>query len=223
MGGTVNTYGGIDRNSFDGGLLIGDAGSFVDPVTGEGISQGMDSALIASTTVLDALQRGHFDAAALSRFDETFRAYFDPSMLHLEVLATILRNRHFRAFGLRVLEHGFEKAQSSRSFGRVAGSAFGGLDIRPLEIGGRVLAASLGYVAAGGPMAIVELLAGRAGRSRGLIGDLSAWERGWRASLKDDPAWHWAWLADLTRAAGRLQPRSWATPDPRIRGALDLI
>jgi hypothetical protein len=220
MGGLVKTYGGISRNSFDGGLLIGDAGGFVDPVTGEGISPGMDSALIASKTVLEALDRGRFDAAGLSRFDDDFRAYFDPSMLYLELCATILRNRHFRAFGLRVLTHGFERAQKSPAFGRVAGSAFGGLDIRPLEIGGKVLAASLGQVVAGAPMAVVELLAGRAGLSRGLMGDLTAWERGWRASLKDDRTWHMSWLADLARAAARLEPRSWVAPNPRIRGAL---
>ena len=80
------------RNHFDGGLLIGDAGSFVDPMTGEGITQGMESALIASRMVLDALEKGRFDAAFLSRFDRDFRSYFDPTMLYLTFCAVLMRN-----------------------------------------------------------------------------------------------------------------------------------
>ena len=41
IGGIVKTYGGAGRNHFDGGVLIGDAGSFVDPMTGEGITPAL--------------------------------------------------------------------------------------------------------------------------------------------------------------------------------------
>ena len=60
LGGVVKTYGGIDANHFDGGLLIGDAGSFVDPMTGEGITQGMESALIGAAVLRDRPGRGPF-------------------------------------------------------------------------------------------------------------------------------------------------------------------
>ena len=57
LGGVVKTYPGIDRNHFDGGVLIGDAGSFVDPVTGEGITQGIESAILAAPSLMEALDR----------------------------------------------------------------------------------------------------------------------------------------------------------------------
>ena len=58
IGGIVKTYGGAGPNYFDRGLLIGDAGCFVDPMTGEGITPAMESALIAAQVVLDVLSNG---------------------------------------------------------------------------------------------------------------------------------------------------------------------
>src|SRR5260370_40425703 len=98
LGGVVKTYGGISRNHFDGGVLIGDAGSFVDPMTGEGITPGMESALIASSTVAESLARGKFDAAFLSQFERDFRCYFDPAMRYLDFCAALMRNWHFREY-----------------------------------------------------------------------------------------------------------------------------
>ena len=80
IGGVVKMYGGVGPNHFDGGVLIGDAGSFADPMTGEGITQGMESALIASPILLRALELGRFDAAFLASFERDFRSYFDPGM-----------------------------------------------------------------------------------------------------------------------------------------------
>src|SRR5262249_52786824 len=68
IGGIVKTYGGAGRNYFSGGVLIGDAGSFVDPMTGEGITPAMDSALLASNVIVDALSAGRTDAEFLSAF-----------------------------------------------------------------------------------------------------------------------------------------------------------
>ena len=55
IGGIVKTYGAAGPNHFDGGVLVGDAGSFVDPMTGEGITPAMESALLASPILVDAL------------------------------------------------------------------------------------------------------------------------------------------------------------------------
>src|SRR5258708_14352476 len=85
VGGVVKTYGGIGRNHTDGSVLIGDAGAFWDPMTGEGITPGMESALIAASTILESLEQGRFDAAFLSRFDPDFRRYFDPPILYLDL------------------------------------------------------------------------------------------------------------------------------------------
>jgi menaquinone-9 beta-reductase len=218
LGGVVKMYGGIGPNHFDGGVLIGDAGSFVDPMTGEGITQGMESALIASPTVLAALEQGRFDAAFLSRFERDFRAYFDPSMLYLDFCASVMRNWHFREFWLRATMRGFEKAKSDPDFARVAGSSFGGLDVQPLAIVGQIWSSIFRHLGEGGAEALGQLLSGRPGRPSGLLGDLAAWERGWSRSLSHDSAWHFAWLADVAKKAGRLHPTIWARDNPRVRG-----
>jgi geranylgeranyl reductase family protein len=220
VGGVVKTYGGIERNHFDGGLLIGDAGSFVDPITGEGITQGMESALIASQTVLDALEKGRFDAALLSRFDRDFRSYFDPAMLYLNFCAVVMSNWHFREFWWRSTLRGFEKAQNDPAFARVSGSAFGGLNLQPQAIVAQVWSSIFAHLAQGGAQAISDLTSGRGFRSSGFVGDIAAWERAWSCSLKDDPAWHYSWLADMARALARALPTLLSTHNPRVRGPL---
>src|SRR5208282_4720884 len=115
-----------------------DAGSFADPMTGEGITQGMESALIASSTILHALERGRFDAAFLSQFERDFRRYFDPSMLFLDFCAALMRNWHFREFWMQASMRGFERAKADPDFARVAGAGFGGLNVQPLAIVGQL-------------------------------------------------------------------------------------
>ena len=222
LGGMVKMYGGIDRNHFDGGLLIGDAGSFVDPITGEGITQGMESAVIASRTVLDALEAGRFDAAYLSRFDRDFHGYFDPAMLYLQLCAVIMRNWHFREYCSRSMLRGFEKAQADPDFGRVAGSGFGGLNVQPQAIVAQIWSSIFAYLAGSGAKAVQDLMSGRGFAANGPAGDLAAWERGWSASLRDDPSWHFSWLADVAKAFARALPALCNSDNPRVRGPLDL-
>jgi menaquinone-9 beta-reductase len=223
VGGVVKMYGGIDRNHFDGGLLIGDAGSFVDPMTGEGITQGMESALIASRTVLDALEEGRFDATFLSRFDRDFRSYFDPAMLYLGLCAVMMRNWHFRKFWWRSTLRGFEKAQNAPAFARVSGSAFGGLNLQPQAIVAQIWSSIFAHIAQGGAQAIGDLMSGRGFRSSGLVGDIVSWENAWSSSLKDDPAWHYSWLADVARTLARALPSLQTTHSPRVRGPLGIV
>jgi geranylgeranyl reductase family protein len=223
LGGVVKSYAAIDRNHFDGGVLIGDAGSFVDPMTGEGITQGMESALIAASTVAESLERGRFDAAFLSRFDRDFRRHFDPSMRYLDLCATVLRNRHFREFWLNAVTHGFEEAATDPTFARVAGSSFGGLEIRPLPILTQVWSKIVGYLADGSARTFLDLLSGRVDTRGGWIGDLAAWQRGWWHSLIDDPRWHLSWMAEVAKKSARLQQTLWTSGNPRVRGLLPIV
>lgn len=55
--------------SGDGFILLGDAGSLIDPFTGEGIGNAMISGLKAAETI-EAL-RGNYSAAALQMYDES--------------------------------------------------------------------------------------------------------------------------------------------------------
>ena len=91
-------------------------------MTGEGITPGMESALIAASTVIEALEHGRFDAAFLSRFERDFRHYFDPAMLYLDLCAALLRNWHFREFWMRA---GMQAASCADPVRAAAGSTRG--------------------------------------------------------------------------------------------------
>jgi hypothetical protein len=169
---------------------------------------------------LAALEAGRFDAEFLSRFDRDFRSYFDPSMLYLGLCAVILRNRHFQEFWMRSTYRGFQAAQADPDFGRVAGTTFGGLNLQPLAVLGQVWRNIFAYLAEGGTQAIRGLMTGRGPTDGGLFGDLAAWERGWRQSIADDPAWHFHWLGDVAKAMARVQPLLGGSANPRTLGPL---
>lgn len=206
VGGIVKAYGAITSNHFAGGLLVGDAGCFADPITGEGISQGMESAVLATRTLMAALSTGRFEAADLARFDQEFRAHFDPGMRWLGFCAALMRNWHFRHWLWRITRRGFEEAARNPQFASVAGAGFGGLDIRPrdivVQLWSRVFSAGL----EDGIRLLAALIAGKPPRGDGLAGDFEAWQRAWRASLADDPAFHARWLSDLGQALMALIP-----------------
>lgn len=223
MGGVIHNYAAAGPNHFDGTLLIGDAGCFVDPMTGEGITQGMESAILAADTARAALERGRFDRTFLGRFERDFRAYFDPGMLLLSCIATVLRNRHLSEFWLRSTYRGCQTAQASETFAHLAGATFGGPDLQPRGALGQLWAACLAYGLDGGMRALADLSAGRPPRRDGLMGDLAALERGWRASLEEDAAGHFAWMAEVARATLALRIPLTARENPRLAGPFAYI
>ncbi len=216
IGGIVKTYGGRGPNYFDGGILVGDAGCYVDPMTGEGITPASESALLGAATVVDALEQGRTDAEFLSAYGRSSRAYFDPAMCYLDFVACLMRNRHFSEFWLGVVTHGCELAMRDPTFARLGGAAFGGLDVRPLDAISRIWAKGAGYAMAESGRLATDLAAGRVRFMPG-IADLGRWYSGWWGSLAEDPAWHARWLGDVTRKWLRL-PATTRLRDPRMRG-----
>ena len=216
IGGIVKTYGGAGPRSLDRGVLIGDAGSFVDPMTGEGITPGMESALLAAPILLDALVSGTFGAGALARYDADVRAYFDPSMQFLVACATTMRNPHLAGPWLATLSVGSERAQTDPVFAREAGAYFGGHDVRPASVLTAVTAGVIDEMIRAWPL----MPSGRDGRSGGPgLGDLFAWQAAWARSLMADPVWHLRWAMEVQRRWGVLLTNGRASaPDPRAIG-----
>lgn len=58
--------------SGDNFMLVGDAGSLIDPFTGEGIGNALYSGMMAAGHIAEAVAQKRFDAAFLKRFDEAF-------------------------------------------------------------------------------------------------------------------------------------------------------
>jgi geranylgeranyl reductase family protein len=219
IGGIVKTYGAAGPNHFDGGLLIGDAGCFVDPMTGEGITPGMESALLAAPALIAALEAGRFDAAQLGGFQTAFRRYFDPSMIYLDFLAVALRNRNLARPWLKAFARGCEVAQEDANFTRTVGSFFGGQDVRPFDMLGAVWMRVFEDIVLAWP----RFLSGDDCRSRATSpGDLLEWQMAFARSALSDLRWHASWMADVQQGWARVlaTPRGEAG-DPRAGGVLD--
>lgn len=214
-GGIVKAYGAIDRNSFDGGLLVGDAGCFADPMTAEGISPGMESSIIATNTLVAALEAGRFDARTLSCYEKDYGDYFDPAMRSLDFYAAVVRNRHFRDYFLSMTRQGWQEAVSDPNFAEVAGTIFGGLDLRPAAVMGQFASKIATYLKNGSTAVMKDMMTGQILHSRKYWNDLSLWQKGMRMSMMKDPQWHMAWVADVTSKASRIKMTA---NNPRVKG-----
>lgn len=53
-------------------MLVGDAGSLIDPFTGEGIGNALYSGMMAAAHITEAVKQKRFDAAFLKQYDEAF-------------------------------------------------------------------------------------------------------------------------------------------------------
>lgn len=74
----VYTY-GAEQLTSPGRIVAGEAGRLAHPATGEGISQGMDSALFAADAIGDVLEGRSTERAALRRYDRRCARRFLPS------------------------------------------------------------------------------------------------------------------------------------------------
>jgi geranylgeranyl reductase family protein len=219
IGGIVKTYGGAGRNHFERGILIGDAGCFVDPMTGEGITPAMESAMIGAPILLDALGKGAFDAAFLSAYERAFRRYFDPSLLYVDLCASLMRNRCFAGSWLRAMARGCELAEQDEHFARTSGAGFGGMEVQPASIATQVwakVAQELGRI---GVRSIAGLATGDARPALSALRSVVGWQLEWWESVARDPLWHALWTADVAAKWIRVAALA-AVPgrDPREAG-----
>ncbi len=221
IGGIVKTYGGAGPNYFDRGLLIGDAGSFVDPMTGEGIAPAMESALIAASVIWDLLPKGRLDGVSLSTYQAEYRNYFDPSMIFLDFCAAILRNPNYWESWKKALVRGCALAQRDLKFAATAGSCFGGLEIDPLGILAEMWIKTGEKWLGMGPPSTLASAHGRADGFALTLQEMSGWiADSWKSLLKD-PLWHIAWTMDVQRKCTHvLSLMSKRLPDPRIKGVI---
>jgi menaquinone-9 beta-reductase len=212
IGGIVRTYGAAGPNHFDGGVLVGDAGSFVDPMTGEGITPAMESALLASPVLRRALDAGRFDAEQLAGYETAFRAHFDPAMVFLDLCAATLRNRHLASPWLKALARGCEVASADPEFARSGGAYFGGLDVRPFGILGRMWLQVVEDLALSWPRSLTGAGPGTT------LSDLVGWQAALLQSLLSEPLWHARWAADVQRKWLRVLSPAARGEDPRYSG-----
>lgn len=77
QGWPIGLYGQAFKNYASHVLLLGDAGNFADPLSGEGIYGAVESARMAAATAVEALREGRFDAEFLSRYEIRWRSQLE--------------------------------------------------------------------------------------------------------------------------------------------------
>lgn len=199
IGGIVKTYGCAGPNFFDRGLLIGDAGCFVDPMTGEGITPAMESALLAARVLTSAMKDGDLSAEALSPFEKAHREHFGPAMAFTDLCATMLRNPHYWPSWKKAIVRGCRLAQEDNAFAATVGGCFGGIEVRPREILGEVWRKTAENLLAIGPKSVAELAHGRTTTATAALREGLGWVADSWKSIADDPVWHATWALDVER------------------------
>jgi len=219
IGGIVKTYGSAGPNFFDRGLLIGDAGCFVDPMTGEGITPAMESALLAARVLTSALNDGDLSASALSIYEKAHRDYFGPAMAFTDLCAATLRNPHYWPSWKKAIIRGCRLAQNDRAFAATAGGCFGGIEVQPAGILAEVWKKTAESLIALGPISVAELTQGKITTATSALREGIGWLTDSWKSICDDPVWHAMWALEVqgkwVRAANYM---SRGGTDPRTQG-----
>lgn len=123
----IRTYGGARKNYFERGLLIGEAGCFVDPINGEGIPLAFDSARVAARTVRAAFRRGRFGERDLAGYERDWRATFDPDLGISDLVVSMIRNRHLLPIWLAAFRTMSETAGRDPRYAAITGGILGGV------------------------------------------------------------------------------------------------
>jgi menaquinone-9 beta-reductase len=123
----IRTYGGAKRNYFAHGLLIGDAGCFVDPISGEGIPLALRSASIAAGTIRGAFAEGEFGLQTMSRFERRWRDHYDVDLGLSDLVVTLARNRRFVKVWMHCLRVIGMTAARDREYASTLGGILAGL------------------------------------------------------------------------------------------------
>jgi hypothetical protein len=200
-------------------LLIGDAGCFVDPMTGEGITPAMESALLAARVLTGALADGNLDAAALSIYGKEHRDYFGPAMAFTDLCAATLRNRHYWRSWKRAIVRGCHIAQTDKTFAATAGGCFGGIEVQPVGILAEVWKKTAENLMALGPQSAVDLMQGKFTTASTALREGAGWLTDSWKSIFDDPAWHASWALDVqSKWVQALDFMIQGRTDPRTQG-----
>jgi geranylgeranyl reductase family protein len=126
IGWPIKTYGGASNNFFDRGLLVGEAGCFVDPINGEGIPLALESASVAAATITEAFDKGRFERNSLSSYETNWRTKFDADLGLSDLIVSMIRNRHLLRTWIDVLRLICATAESDPDYAWKTGGVLAG-------------------------------------------------------------------------------------------------
>jgi menaquinone-9 beta-reductase len=193
----IKTYGGARRNYFERGLLIGEAGCFVDPLSGEGIPLAFETAAMAAETIRAAFAAGELGAAALAGYEQLWRRRYDADLGLSDLVVSLIRNRQFAKVWIRWLRVMGMTAVRDGEYATQVGGVLAGLVPNREVLSPSVLVKSLAH----GPLFWMEAFDVSATKplpdllKRGA--EMAQWERAVAASISRDPSWFGEWALEI--------------------------
>lgn len=83
-------FSSVRRRVFDGALLAGDAGAFINPLTGAGIQQAMVTGRCAALAIVQALATGDVSCRGLADYDRLWRSELQREMRACAMVTRLL-------------------------------------------------------------------------------------------------------------------------------------
>jgi geranylgeranyl reductase family protein len=127
VGWPLNTYRREACNFAPRALLVGDAGSFVDPINGEGIHTALETATIAAGVIDEALRASDFSAAFLSRYETRWRRALDLDLRTSDFIVSFIQNRALKPLFMQILEMIGEQAGRDAAYAATCGGVLAGV------------------------------------------------------------------------------------------------
>ncbi len=94
---------GVRSRVSDRAILVGDAGGYLDPITGEGISLALQGAYWAAEVVDDALRRDDLSAAQLRPYHTRLEQAYGHARILTRAVLSLVRHKRLAAFLVRRL------------------------------------------------------------------------------------------------------------------------
>jgi geranylgeranyl reductase family protein len=196
-GAPIKTYGARARNTFERGLLIGEAAGLVDPISGEGIPLALESAEMAAEVLHAALVEGDCSERALSEYDRRWRERWEIDLGISDLVVSMIRNRYLVKLWLMSFRVMAMTALQNRDYALRTGGILAGLIPNREGLAPDIVLKSLLH----GPgfwRRVFEL------EAQPPISDLarrSASLLRWQSEVLDhaskDPEWFIGWLAEI--------------------------
>ena len=123
----IKTYGGARQNFFDRGILIGEAGSFVDPLSGEGIPLAFESAEMGFKTLKEAFDRGDFSTKTLATYERRWKDQWDSDLKVADYVVSLARNRYLSKLWIHTIRVMGMTAVRDQNYALKIGGIFAGL------------------------------------------------------------------------------------------------
>ncbi len=95
------------KKVYDGAILVGDAGGFVNPLTGAGIYPAMITGKFAATVAIEAIQKGDCSAQGLATFETLWERELQPGIKYSALTQHFIEKSPVLIDGIVAMSHIF--------------------------------------------------------------------------------------------------------------------